>query len=132
MTATVTATATMTVTATVTTTARAGRPWLSQERAHSSPALTCILRIHVGWVVAKLDEDRDGHPKLEPLHDIGRGLARHGVNHVASQDDALAGSRGHKLRFLSQAVGSCGWHRECTREVGGGPAPAAPTMSQAL
>lgn len=57
-------------------------------------------------VVAKLDEDRDGHPKLEPLHNIGRGLSCHGVDHIASQDHALTGSCCHKLGLLSQAVGS--------------------------
>lgn len=63
--------------------------------------LTCILRVHMRWIVAKLDEDRDGHPKLEPLHDIGRGLSRHRMNHVASQDHTLTGSCGHKLGLLS-------------------------------
>lgn len=78
----------------------------TKDRRHSSPELTCILRVHVGWVVAKLDEDRDGHPELEPLHDIGRGLSSHWVDHVASQNHALTSSRRHKLGLLSQAVGS--------------------------
>lgn len=72
----------------------------------NGPDRTCILRVHVGWVVAKLDEDRDGHPELEPLHNIGRGLPGHGVDHVASQNHGLASSRRHKLGLLSQAVGS--------------------------
>lgn len=81
----------------------------NQERkqaAPCSPELTCILRVHMRGIVAKLDEDRDGHPKLEPLHDIGWGLSRHWVNHIASQDHALTGSRSNKLRLLSKAVGS--------------------------
>lgn len=60
----------------------------------------------MGWVVAKLDEDRDGHPELEPLHDIGWGLSSHRVDHVASQNYALTSSRRHELGLLSQAVGS--------------------------
>lgn len=70
------------------------------------PGLTCILRVHVRGIVAKLDKDRDGHPKLEPLHNIGRGLSCHWVDHIASQDHTLAGPCGHKLGLLSQAVGT--------------------------
>lgn len=68
--------------------------------------LTCILRVHVWGIVAKLDEDRDGDPKLEPLYNIGRGLSRHWMDDVASQDNTLTGSSSHKLGFLSQAVGT--------------------------
>jgi hypothetical protein len=70
------------------------------------PQLTCILRVHMWGIVAKLDEDRDGDPKLEPLYNIGWGLSCHWVDYVASQNHTFAGSSSHKLGFLSQAVGT--------------------------
>jgi hypothetical protein len=60
----------------------------------------------MGGIVAKLDEDRDGDPKLEPLYDIGWRLSRHWVDHVASQNNSLTSSCSHKLGLLSQAVGT--------------------------
>lgn len=90
------------------------------------PHFTCILRVHMGRVVAKFDEDRDGDPKLEPLYHVGWGLSRHRVDHVASQDHALASSSSHKLRFLSQAVGTYGDSQISTWE---GDRALAPTAS---
>lgn len=63
----------------------------------ATPTLTSIFRVDMGRVKPKLDEDGDGDAELEPLHDIGRGLPRERVDHVASQDHALASASGHKL-----------------------------------
>lgn len=57
-------------------------------------------------VEAKVDEERDGHSILEPLHHIG--LAVQGVGHVASQDDVLSCTGRHKLGLLSHSVGTWG------------------------
>lgn len=73
----------------------------------TSPGLTGILRVDMGRVKPKLDEDGDGDAKLEPLHDIGRGLPRQRVDHVASQDHALASASGHEFGLLPRAEGTC-------------------------
>lgn len=62
--------------------------------------LTCILWVHMGRVKPKLDEDGNGDSEFEPLHHIGRGLPGQRMDHVASQDHALASTSGHKLGFL--------------------------------
>lgn len=66
--------------------------------------LTCVFRVHMRRVEAKVDEKGDGHSILEPLHHIG--LAVQGVGHVASQDDVLSCTCRHKLGLLSHSVGT--------------------------
>lgn len=44
--------------------------------------LTGVLGVHVRRVEAEVDEEGDGHSKLEPLHHVG--LAVEWVSHVTS------------------------------------------------
>lgn len=78
------------------------------------PGLTGILRVDMGRVKPKLDEDGDGDAELEPLDDIGRGLPRERVDHVTSQDHALASTSGHELGLLPRAEGTCEGAKEET------------------
>lgn len=70
--------------------------------SHRFQPLTGILWVHVRGVEAKVDEERNGHSILKPLHHIR--LSVQGVGHVASQDDALSCACRHKLGLLSHAV----------------------------
>lgn len=73
---------------------------------HCNHYLTSIFRVHMRRVEAKVDEERDGHAILEPLHHIG--LAVQGMGNVASQDDVFSCTCCHKLGLLSHSVGTCG------------------------
>ena len=66
-------------------------------------SLTCVLRVHMGRVVAEVDEEGDRHSELEPLHHVG--LTVEGVGHVASQDDDVARARRHKLGLVLHSAG---------------------------
>lgn len=66
--------------------------------------LTCIFRIHMRRIEAEVDEKRDRHTELEPLHHIGGLLAVEGVAHITSQNYALSCTGRHKLGLLSHAV----------------------------
>lgn len=72
---------------------------------HCNHYLTSIFRVHMRRVEAKVDEERDGHSILEPLHHIG--LAVQGMGNVASQDDVFSCTCCHKLGLLSHSVGTC-------------------------
>lgn len=61
----------------------------------------------MGRIVAELDEDGNRHPELEPLDNIGRWLACHRVDDVASQNHSLTSTGSHKLWLLTQIVGTC-------------------------
>lgn len=66
--------------------------------------LTSVLWVHMGRVEAEVDEERNRHSELEPLHHVGGLLAIQGRGHVAPQDHALSGARRHKPRLLSHSV----------------------------
>lgn len=89
-------------------------PGASPSYPPTPPGLTGILRVDMGRVKPKLDEDGYGDAELEPLHDIGRGLPRERVDHVASQDHALASASGHELGLLPRAEGTCEGAKEET------------------
>ena len=62
---------------------------------------------------AEVNEEGDGHAKLEPLHHVGLAIQR--VGHIASQDDILSSAHRHKLGLLSHAVGT--WETERGSEL---------------
>lgn len=72
----------------------------------ASVHLTSVLWIHMRRVEAEVDEERNRHSKLEPLHHIGGLLSIQGRGHVTPQDHALSSACRYKPGLLSHSVGT--------------------------